>query len=92
MAHELQLKWSKRALADFTRIIEYIAMDKSVASQQFAQLIRSKAEHLRSFPYMGREVLPGVRELVLHRHYLLSYRVKPGCVEILQLWHVAQRR
>jgi addiction module RelE/StbE family toxin len=92
MGHDLKLKWSKRALADISRIIEYIAQDKPIAGQQFAVTIRAKADYLRQFPYMGREVLPGVRELVVHQHYLLSYRIKSGCVEILQIWHVAQRR
>jgi toxin ParE1/3/4 len=41
---------------------------------------------------MGRESLAGVRELVVHRNYLLSYRIRPGRIEILQVWHVAQRR
>jgi toxin ParE1/3/4 len=43
-------------------------------------------------PYLGRESAPGVRELVVHRHYLLTYRIKPGRIEILQVWHVAQQR
>ena len=92
MALELELKWSRRALTDLTRILDYIAQDKPAAAQALAVDMRAKAEHLRLHPYLGRESAPGVRELVLHRHYLLTYRIKPGWIEILQVWHVAQQR
>jgi toxin ParE1/3/4 len=91
MAHSLDLKWSRRALADIARIIDYIAQDNPRAGKALAVSVRSHAEHLRAHPYMGRESIAGVRELVIHRNYLLTYRIKPGKVEILQVWHVAQR-
>jgi addiction module RelE/StbE family toxin len=92
MTHEITLKWTQRALGDLARIAEYIARDSTEHSARFVKLIRAKAENLKTFPNMGRIVLPGVRELVIHCNYLLSYRVKNDCVEILQVWHVAQRR
>ncbi|MES2069017.1 MAG: type II toxin-antitoxin system RelE/ParE family toxin [Pseudomonadota bacterium] len=92
MVPSLDLKWSRRALADIARIIDYIAQDKPGAAQALAVAMRAEAEHLRLHPYLGRESLAGVRELVVHRNYLLSYRVKPGRVEILQVWHVARQR
>jgi addiction module RelE/StbE family toxin len=92
MEPSLDLKWTRRSLTDLARIIEYISQDNPEAARHLAVSIRAKAEQLRSFPYLGREVLPNVRELVVHRHYLLTYRTKPGRVEILQVWHVAQRR
>ena len=92
MAPSLELKWSRRALSDLARILDYITQDKPDAARQLAADMRAKAEHLRVHPYLGRESAPSVRELVLHRHYLLTYRIKPGRVEILQVWHVAQKR
>lgn len=92
MAPSLDLKWSRRALTDIARIVDYIARDKPGAAQELAIAIRAQAEHLRLHPYLGRESLPGVRELIVHRNYLLSYRIKPGRIEILQVWHVAQQR
>ena len=92
MAHSLDLKWSRRAHADLARILDYIAQDKPGAAQALAVDMRAKAEHLRLHLYLGRESLPGVRELVLHRHYFLTYRIKPGRIEIVQVWHVAQHR
>ena len=92
MTPEVTLKWTRRALTDLARLAEYIAKDSAANSAKFVKLIRAKAENLKTFPHMGRIVLPGVRELVIHHNYLLSYRVKDDCVEILQVWHAAQRR
>src|SRR4051812_36245351 len=92
MEHSLGLKWSHRSLSDLARIVEFISLDNADAGLKLAASVRAKAEHLRIHPYLGREVLPGVRELILHRNYLLTYRIKPGRVEIIQIWHVAQQR
>ena len=92
MVPSLDLKWSRRALTDIARIIDYIAQDNPGAGQALALDMRAKAEQLRQHPYLGRESMAGVRELVIHRNYLLTYRIKPGRVEILQVWHVAQQR
>jgi toxin ParE1/3/4 len=92
MAHDLDLKWSRRALTDIARIIEDIAQDNPSAGSALAMSMRAQAEHLRQHPYLGRESVAGLRELVVHRNYLLTYRLKPGRVEILQVWHVAQQR
>lgn len=92
MAPSLALKWTHRSLADIARIIDYISQDSPGAGRKLAASMRAKAEHLRVHPFLGREVTPGVRELVVHRHYLLTYRIRPGRIEILQVWHVAQHR
>jgi toxin ParE1/3/4 len=92
MAHELELKWSRRALSDLERLLDYVALDKPSAARQLAGKIRGQAENLRSYPNLGCESLAGLRELVIHRHYLLTYRVKPGRIEIIQVWHTAQKR
>jgi plasmid stabilization system protein ParE len=47
MVPSLDLKWSRRALADITRILDYIAQDKPGAAQALAADIRAQAEHLR---------------------------------------------
>lgn len=79
-------------MTDLARIVEYISADKSAAAKKLAMAIRAKTENLRLSPYLGREVMPGIRELVVHHHYLVSYRVKAGRIDILQVWHAARRR
>jgi plasmid stabilization system protein ParE len=92
MARPLDLQWSSRALSDLQNIIEFVAADKPGAARKLARAIRARTENLRSMPFVGREAMPGVRELVVHSHYPLSYRINNATVEILQVWHTARQR
>ncbi len=89
----MRLKWTRSALADLQRILDYIAQDDPQAAKALAAGFRQTAEHLTSHPFIGRRGdFEGTRELMLHRNYLLTYRVSSEVVEILQIWHVAQNR
>jgi addiction module RelE/StbE family toxin len=88
----MELRWSRRALADLDRIFNHIAEDSPHAATALLRELRASAEHLREHPYMGRAGGPDYRELVLHKHYLLTYRIRPGRIEVLQVWHTAQAR
>lgn len=92
MARKLSLHWTRRALSDLQGILDHIALDKPGAAQQLAQAFLAKVESLKDSPFLGRETTPGLRELVVHRHYLITYRVKQNRLEILQVWHTARRR
>lgn len=92
MAPDRQLKWTRRALADLSDIAQFISQDKPEAARKLANAIRTKSQALQSTPHLGREIMPDVRELVVHRHYLLTYRIRPDCIEILQIWHTARQR
>lgn len=92
MAASIDLKWTHRSLADISRIVDYVSQHNPGAAVKLAAAIRAKAQQLTVHPHLGREVFPGVHELVVHRNYLLTYRIKPGRVEILQVWHAAQQR
>ena len=86
----MKLHWSRRALADLDRICARIAVDKPLVAASFAATISDKVDRLREFPLLGR---PGVyqdtRELVVHRNYLVTYRVRAAEIQVLQVWHVA---
>lgn len=87
-----QLEWKKQAKNDLLRIIEYIAEDNEHAAERFADLIESKAEKLRHRPQLyrtGRQ--RGTREMVVHPHYLVVYRIRKTTIEILRVKHTAQR-
>lgn len=89
----MRLKWTRSALADLQRILDYIAQDDPQAVKALAAGFRQTAEHLTCHPFIGRRGdLEGTRELMLHRNYLLTYRVSSEVVEILQIWRVAQNR
>lgn len=89
----MKLKWSRSALVDLQAILEHIAQDNPQAARALTAGFRQTAEHLTAHPFIGRRgELEGTRELMLHRNYLLTYRVSSEAVEILQIWHVAQKR
>ena len=81
----MELKWSRRALADLERIANHIAAENPHAATALLQEFRASTGHLREHPYLGRASGPDHRELVLHRRYPPTYRIRPGRVEILQV-------
>ena len=48
---------------------------------------------LERFPLIGRTgVYADTRELVVHKNYIVTYRVRADEVQMLQVWHSAQQR
>ncbi len=89
----MELRWLRRALGDLDRIAAYIAQDNPQAAHELVQAIREKTSHLFEFPFLGRaSERTDIRELVVHEHYLVSYRIRREAIEILQVWHAAQKR
>ena len=89
----MKLHWSRRALADLDRICARSAIDQPLVAASFAAIISDKVDRLRQFPLWGRSgVYQDTRELVVHRNYLVTYRVRVDEVQIVQVWHVARDR
>lgn len=91
------ITWRPMAAEDLITIIEYIALDSPLRAETFGRELQEKIRPLANYPEMGRAGRPGlpayVRELVIHRNYMVFYRVREpeGIVEILRLKHAAQR-
>jgi addiction module RelE/StbE family toxin len=90
----MKLRWTHRALADLQRLADRIsADDKPLAAQSFVAALVDKVARLEQFPLLGRiGRLEDTRELILHRNYLVTYRVRGNEVQLLQIWHVARER
>ena len=90
----MKLRWTGRALADLQRLADRIAADdKPMAAQAFVEAIADKVDRLQQFPLMGRQGrLEDTRELVVHKNYLVTYRLRADEVQLLQVWHVARER
>lgn len=90
--------WRPAAEADLDDIVDYIARDNPIRATQFGQALRDKVLPLAQHPELGRTGRPGLplflRELVVHRHYIVFYRVldESRTVEILRVKHAAQQR
>ena len=80
-------------MADLDRICARIAMDKPAVVAGFAQSVSDKVDRLREFPLLGRiGVYQDTRELVVHKNYLVTCRVRADEAQVLQVWHVARDR
>ncbi|MFN3716348.1 MAG: type II toxin-antitoxin system RelE/ParE family toxin [Thiobacillus sp.] len=89
----MKLEWTRVALAGLRQILDFIAQDNPQAARALAVDFRQTAQHLTPQSFIGRRGdLEGTRELMLHRNYLLTCRVGSEAGEILQIWHVAQKR
>ena len=87
----MRFRWSRRALADLDRIAARIAMDKPVVAAEFVSTISDQVGRLQELPFLGRTgAYQDTRELVVHKSYLVTYRVHGDEVQVLQVWHVAR--
>ncbi|MDY7577392.1 type II toxin-antitoxin system RelE/ParE family toxin [Herbaspirillum sp. RTI4] len=92
-----RIVWRPIAESDLDDIIDYIAQDNPFRAGTFGQELRDKTLSLAQHPELGRAGRPGLpaflRELVVHRNYIVFYRVlaKIHTVEILRVRHVAQQ-
>ena len=87
------VKWLKRALKDLSAIVVWIERDNPRAARAFVKDIRKKTKRLASFPFMGRAgAYEDIREFVVHKNYIISYRVRRNVVEIIQVWHIREKR
>lgn len=89
--------WRPIAEADLDNIIDYIAQDSPANAKKFGKELRDKTKQLAGFPGSGRLGRPGLpdwlRELVVHKNYIIFYRVlnESRTVEILRVKHAAQQ-
>jgi toxin ParE1/3/4 len=85
--------WTSKALSDLRGLRLYIAQDAPGNAAVIVARIRTTAQSLEPFPYRGR---PGgrrnTRELIVPRTpYIIVYRVIGETVQILRIFHGAQR-
>lgn len=90
----MKLEWRPVADADRDNIAEYVARDNPRAAQELDNLFDGKAELARANPTLyrgGRE--KGTRELVVHPHYVMVYKIdeKNKTVVILRILHTARQ-
>lgn len=92
-----RVEWRPKAREDLRAIVRYIGGDDPVRARGFGRELRDKTLPLAQHPKLGRTGRPGlpddVRELVVHRQYIVFYRVldKARIVEILRVKHVARQ-
>jgi len=87
----VEVRWTRTALNNLEAIAAYIALDNPGRALSFIGEIKDKTQMLARFPAIGRPGrVPGTRELVVHKNYVLPYRVKDNSVQIIRVHHVAR--
>ena len=89
---DLNLRWTRPALADFIEAQAYVAHENPSAARALAQRLWDAARGLQDNPEIGRTGhVTGTREwVVTQTPYLIVYRIAGDAVEILRLWHTKQ--
>lgn len=88
----MKLVWTRQAHADRKKIREYIVQHAPAAALALDELFSEKASLLIDHPNLGRTGrVPGTRELVAHRNYILVYDLSGDAVRVLRLLHAARQ-
>jgi plasmid stabilization system protein ParE len=88
----MRVKWLRKALANLDEAADYIAKDNPAAARTMVAEAFRLTDLLVDNSNLGRPGrVPGTRELVMPRHpYLIPYRIRGGCVEVLRFFHGAR--
>jgi len=88
----LELKWSKRAANDLEAIRLYIDQFNPTAATKLYDDIMSAAELLPLMPFAFRVgIVAGTREYLVHKNYILVYKVYSTRVRILRVIHAKRQ-
>ncbi|MBL8151810.1 MAG: type II toxin-antitoxin system RelE/ParE family toxin [Blastocatellia bacterium] len=89
----MKVVWFYRAVEDLQAIGEYIARENPSAAYEMVVRIKKAGDSLADHPQSGRTGrVKTTRELVVAgTPYLLPYRIKNKEVQILRIFHAAQK-
>lgn len=86
-----RLEWHAAARADLLAIVDYISDDNIDAALALLDDVEAKAAQLADNPKLyqaGR--VPGTREMLVSRSYIVVYTEDEQAVTILRILHAAQ--
>jgi toxin ParE1/3/4 len=87
----VRVRWLRAALEDVDSAATYIALDNRAAARRFVARLLTRIDQLSKQPAMGRPGrVIGTRELVFPP-YVIPYRVRDNAIEVLRVFHSAQR-
>jgi plasmid stabilization system protein ParE len=84
-----RLEWRPLAESDLLAIVAYIGRDDPHAARALVQSIHVKAQGLRARPTLYRN--GRTREMVVHRNYVVFYRVTAKAITILRVKYARQQ-
>lgn len=88
----LPVHWLTKARNNLATILEYIAERNNAAASALQDDIERATAQLPQHPYLYRRGrVTGTRELVVHSHYLVVYRVRATAIEVVAVLHTRQQ-
>lgn len=89
----MKIIWSVRAQANLHKIVEYISRDDPVAGQRLVDgIVDATKTILAEHPKAGRAGrVENTREWVVHKHYIVVYRIKRETLVIAAVRHTSLR-
>ncbi len=90
----MNIIWSPEAIEDLISLRAYITEnDPDAARRVVLHIVQNIEQLLSDHPHMGRiGRLPGIRELVIPKTpYIVPYRLQRSTIQILRVYHGAQR-
>lgn len=83
--------WQEHARFDLYILIGYIAQNNPYRAVSFLKELHDKVDMLSYHPQLGKIAnFEGVRALVVHKNYIVLYRLFRDSVQILRVKHAAQ--
>ena len=87
----MKLIYSQEAVADLTRLREFIASNNPTAASRIAAEIVTRIKGLCAFPEIGRSVSQApvpdsIRDFVFGK-YIVRYTVQGSTLVVLRIWH-----
>lgn len=91
----MELKWTRRALADITRLYEFLAQLDREAAVRVIQSLSTAPTRLGAAPRLGErldEFDPREVRRILVGNYEMRYEIKESTIYVLRLWHTRENR
>jgi len=88
----LPILWNARARQDVHSIVRYIGKHNPIAAQRMANIISDSTQFLAAYPllYRSSDRVPGCREIIVHRNYVVVYRVEKDCIRVVRVLHASR--
>lgn len=88
-----RVEWRAHARTDLLNLLAYIAQANPSAAQQLKNDIEAKVARLPDQPALYKASLrvPGLREMVVRRNFIVLYRVPSTCIEIVSVVHARRQ-
>ena len=91
----MELKWTRKALADLARLYEFLAPTNKPAAAKAGQALTKAPTILLSNPRIGEQLFqfePREVRRILVAQYEVRYEIQDSIIYILRLWHTREDR